>query len=93
MSVLQLLKLVALFHVTNFLLTNLFLLNLANIRGSLESKGPFTLCVFMHLCLQFDANAKNGFYTHLTQHPIDIMLQFDANTHAHANVDASVNGP
>ena len=33
-------------------------------------------------------------YTHslrLTQHPIDAMLQFDAN--ANANVEASVNGP
>ena len=50
----------------------------------------------MHFCLQFDASAKNGFYTHslhLTQHPIDIMFQFDANAHAQANVDASVNGP
>ena len=28
---------------------------------------------------------------HLTQHPIDAMLQFDAN--ANATVDASVNGP
>ena len=27
------------------------------------------------------------------QHPIDTMLQFDANANAHANVDASVNGP
>ena len=30
---------------------------------------------------------------HLTQHPIEAMVQFDANTNAHANVDASVNGP
>ena len=30
-----------------------------------------------------------------TQHPIDAMLQFDANANAnaHANVEASVNGP
>ena len=27
------------------------------------------------------------------QHPIDAMLQFDANANAQANVDASVNGP
>ena len=27
------------------------------------------------------------------QHPIDAMLQFDANVNAHANVNASVNGP
>ena len=30
---------------------------------------------------------KNGFYTHslrLTQHPIDTMLQFDADANAHA---------
>ena len=50
----------------------------------------------MYFCLQFDANVKNGFYTHslrLTQDPIDVMLQFDANAQAHANVDASVNGP
>ena len=39
---------------------------------------------------------KDGFYTHslhLTQHPIDAMLQFDANANADANVDASVSGP
>ena len=45
---------------------------------------------FLHFCLQFDANAKNGFYTdslHLTQHPIDAMLKFDAN----ADVDANAN--
>ena len=38
----------------------------------------------------------NGFHTHslrLTQHPIDVMLQFDANVNAHANLDAGVNGP
>ena len=32
---------------------------------------------FLHFCLQFDANAKNGFYTHylrLTQHPIYTVL-------------------
>ena len=42
----------------------------------------------MRFCLQFDANAKNRFYTHslrLMQHPIDAMLQFDANAHADAN--------
>ena len=42
----------------------------------------------MRFCLQFDANAKNGFYTHslhLTQHPIDTMLQFDANADANAH--------
>ena len=40
------------------------------------------------------SNTNNGFYTtslYLTQHPIDAMLQFDAN--AHASVDVSVNGP
>ena len=26
-------------------------------------------------------------------HPIDAMLQFDANANAHANIDARVNGP
>ena len=26
-------------------------------------------------------------------HPIDAMLQFDANANAHTNIDASVNGP
>ena len=42
------------------------------------------------------SNAKNGFYTYslcLTQHTIDVMLQFDANANLQANVDASVNGP
>ena len=42
----------------------------------------------MRFCLQFDTNAKNGFYTHslhLTQHPIDAILQFDANAHEDAN--------
>ena len=29
----------------------------------------------------------------MTQHPIDAMLQFDANANAQANVDARVNGP
>ena len=29
----------------------------------------------------------------MTQHPIDAMLQFDANANAHTNVDARVNGP
>ena len=29
----------------------------------------------------------------LMQHPIDAMLQFDANVNANANIDASVNGP
>ena len=41
----------------------------------------------MRFCLQFDAIEKNGFYTNslrLTQHPIDAMLQFDANANAHA---------
>ena len=37
------------------------------------------------------SNTKDGHPLHLLQHPIDAMLQFDAN--AHANVDASVNGP
>ena len=49
---------------------------------------------FLHFCLYFASNAKNAFYTHslhLTQHPIDAMLQFDAN--AHANVDGNVTGP
>ena len=49
---------------------------------------------FFLFFLQFASNAKNGFYTHslrLMQHPIDAMLQFDAN--AHANLDVSVNGP
>ena len=48
------------------------------------------------LFLQFASNAKNGFYTHslrLMQHPIDAMLQFDANANAHTNLDSSVNGP
>ena len=27
------------------------------------------------------------------QHPIDAMLRFEAKANAHANVDASVNGP
>ena len=30
---------------------------------------------------------------HFTQHPIDAMLQFDVTANAHANIDASVNGP
>ena len=50
----------------------------------------------MRFCWKFASNAKNGFNTHslrLTQHPLDVMLQFDANTNAHANVVASVNGP
>ena len=50
----------------------------------------------MRFFIQFASNAKNGFYTHslrLTQHPIDAMLQFDANANAHTHVDASVNGP
>ena len=45
----------------------------------------------MRFCLQFDANAKNGFYTHslrLTQHPTDTMLQFDASAEAEANAHA-----
>ena len=40
---------------------------------------------FLHFCLQFDTNAKIGSYTHslrLMQHPIDAMLQFDANADA-----------
>ena len=40
--------------------------------------------------------AKNGFHSlYLRQHPIDTMLQFDANANAHAdaNINASVNGP
>ena len=60
-----------------------------------DPKRPFTLYVFMHFCLQFDANAKNRLYTHslgLTQHPIDVMLQFDANAGTDANLDASANG-
>ena len=39
---------------------------------------------------------KNVFLSlYLRQHPIDTMLQFDANANAHAdaNIDASVNGP
>ena len=39
--------------------------------------------------LQFALSAKNSL--RLTQHPIEAMLQFDAN--AHANLDTSVNGP
>ena len=42
------------------------------------------------------SNANNEFYIHslhLAQHPIDTMLQFDANANTNANVDASVNGP
>ena len=45
----------------------------------------------MRFCLQFDANAKNGFDTHslpLMQHPIDTMLQFDAKADADANAHA-----
>ena len=37
-----------------------------------------------------------GYRTHslrLIQHPMDAMLQFDANTNAHANIDTGVNGP
>ena len=49
----------------------------------------------MRFCLQFALNAKNGYsYTHslhLMQHPMDAMLQFDANANAHPNVDTSVN--
>ena len=51
-------------------------------------KGPFTLCVFMRFCLQFDANGKIGFYAHslcLMQHPIDTMLQCDADEVANAH--------
>ena len=54
-------------------------------------KGPFTLCVFMRFCLQFDANGKIGFYTHslrLTQHPIDTMLQFDPDVEEDATAHA-----
>ena len=46
------------------------------------------MCFFLRFCLQFDTNAKIGSYTHslrLTQHPIDAMLQFDANAHEDAN--------
>ena len=42
---------------------------------------------FLHFCFQFEANAKNGSYTHslrLMQYPIDAMLQFDANADADA---------
>ena len=42
----------------------------------------------MRFCLQFDANAKDGLYTnslHLTQHPIDAMLQCNANADANTN--------
>ena len=48
----------------------------------------------MRFFLQFASNAKHGFYTHshLMQHPIDAMVQFDANANAHANLDASLNG-
>ena len=47
----------------------------------------------LRLCqiVYFDANAKNGLYTdslHLTQHPIDAMLQFDTNTNSHAHSNA-----
>ena len=73
---------------------------LFNIRSMLSGmsfvvlyKGPFTLCVFFW---QFVSNEKNGFHTHslhLTQHPIDAMLQFDANTNANTNLDANVNEP
>ena len=70
----------ALSKVLNMQLTKLFIY------------GPFTLCpILFHFCLQFDANALNGFYTdslHLTQHPIDAMLQFDANANAHTNAKA-----
>ena len=40
---------------------------------------------FWNFCLQFDANAKNGFYTHflhLKQHPKDAVLQFGVKAHA-----------
>ena len=53
----------------------------------------FSFCISLYNLRQAQ---KNGFYTHslrLTQHPIDAMLQFDANANTHANVDASVNGP
>ena len=51
---------------------------------------------YAFIFLQFASNAKNGFHTHslhLTQYPIDTMLEFDPNTNTHANLDASVNGP
>ena len=53
-------------------------------------------CAFAFLSNCYEdvaSNAKNGFYTHSLRltHPIDAMLQFDAN--AHANVDNRVNGP
>ena len=44
-------------------------------------KPIITLCVFLRNSLR------------LTQHPIDAMLQFHANTNVHENVDVSVNGP
>ena len=48
----------------------------------------------IRFCLQFDANAKNGFYTthslHLTQHPIDTMLQFDTNAHVYSSVNEAL---
>ena len=47
----------------------------------------FFFCIFVGNLRQ---TQKNGFYT---QHPIDVMLQFDANANAHADIDASVNGP
>ena len=47
----------------------------------------------MRFCMQFGANAKNGFYTHslhLMQHPIDTMLQSDVNADADADTKAHV---
>ena len=49
-----------------------------------------TMRFFLHFCLQFAPNAKNVLYTlslRLTQHPIDVMLQFDANTHANVKCE------
>ena len=47
---------------------------------------------FAFLCI-FLCNLMQTLRMGLTQHAIDVMLQFDANAHAHANIDASVNGP
>ena len=51
---------------------------------------------FFQVFQVFQVEWEPWFYTHslhLTQHPIDAMLQYDANANARANVDASVNGP
>ena len=61
---------------------------LATYKGNVKVHSHY---VFLHFCLQFDANAKNGFYTHslhLTQHPTGAMLQLDATADANANAHA-----